>query len=424
MSTLLMEPFEAKPRRHATNFLSRVTDRSVRKLVDHFTTRLMGPDVPRFELELPNGMVRRLGASNGAGTAEVDRFRLRIRSQEGLRALASFDEARTAAAFMNGDFDIDGDFLAALELRQYFQDRHPLWSLWRFVRPFLVGQVQADKRDIPRHYDFGDEFYFSFLDRDVRLYSQALYESDSDSLEQAARHKLDYILSACRLQPGCSVLDVGAGWGSFACYAAERGVNVTMMTLAHRQFEHLSSMARASSRPGLLDVVRESIYAYAPNRRFDAIVLLGVMEHLPDYLALCRQFDVLLEANGRVSMDFSAVRKKYDSSSVAYRHVFPGNHTPVVLHELLGAANGSTFEAIEVQNDRHSYFLTLAEWAHRLEAGRARLIPEYGQRTFRLFQLYLWATAHAMAIGTLESYRVVIQRALESRSTDVGLARG
>ena len=111
-------------------------------------------------------------------------------------------------------------------------------------------------------------------------------------------------------------------------------------------------------------------------------------------------------------------------STTAYRHVFPGNHTPVVLHELLAAANASSFEAVEVHNDRHSYFLTLAEWARRLESARAELVASYGQRTFRLFQLYLWATAHAMAVGTLESYRVVIQRAVGSRSSEVGLAAG
>ena len=41
-----------------------------------------------------------------------------------------------------------------------------------------------------QHYDYGDDFYFSFLDRQARLYSQALFRSEDDTLEQAAQNKL------------------------------------------------------------------------------------------------------------------------------------------------------------------------------------------------------------------------------------------
>jgi cyclopropane-fatty-acyl-phospholipid synthase len=419
-----IESVEAEPRQTASNRAAEASRSTWRHLVGAVVERFTGFDIPRFELELPDGTLHVLGTTHAASDPGAALFRLRVRNHAGARALGSFDEARMADAFMNGDIDVEGDFLAAFDLRKCFSDRHPFWSLWRFIPPLLLGQVKADKILIPRHYDVGDDFYFSFLDRDIRLYSQALYKSDVEPLESAARNKLDYIAATCRLQPGSRVLDVGAGWGSFSSYAAQRGADVTMMTLAQKQFDHLSGIARSSSYPGRMEVVRESIYAYAPGKRFDAIVLLGVMEHLPDYFSLCRKFDRLLEPNGRVYMDFSAIRQKFKSSTTAYRHVFPGNHTPVVLHELLAAANASSFESVEVHNDRHSYFLTLAEWARRLEAARAQLVASYGQRTFRLFQLYLWATAHAMSVGTLESYRVVIQRALGSRSSEVGLAPG
>jgi cyclopropane-fatty-acyl-phospholipid synthase len=408
----------------AVSGLTRRTDPNWRKLVNAFHAAFAGPHVPRFELELPDGALHPFGGQPTNAVernAEGARFSIRVRTQKGVRALLSFDEARIAEAFLNSDFDVDGDLLSAFDLRKFFADCHPFQSVWRFIPPLFFGQVTTDKKGIPRHYDYGDEFYFSFLDKDVRLYSQALYRSEHDTLEQAARNKLDYILDACRLTEGTDVLDVGAGWGSFSCYAAARGVNVTMMTLAHKQYECLTNLARNSSAPGRLDAVRESIYAYAPRKRFDAIVLLGVMEHLPDYGRLCRQFDALLKPNGRVYMDFSAIRKKYASSSVAYRHVFPGNHSPVVLPELLAAANASTFEPIAVHNDRHSYFLTLSTWARNLEAARDRLLPEFGERTFRLFQLYLWATAHALGCdGSLQSYRVVIQKSRGSASTQLG----
>ena len=94
---------------------------------------------------------------------------------------------------------------SALDLRGFLADRHPLASLWRFIQPWLYGEVGADKSWVPQHYDYGNEFYFAFLDRRLRLYSQALFRSEDESLEDAAENKLDYVMRACRLAPGSSV---------------------------------------------------------------------------------------------------------------------------------------------------------------------------------------------------------------------------
>ena len=401
--------------------------REDRQLLTAFTARLNGQDVPPFELQLADGSVHAFGIRSASaaivGQPTSDpRFRIRIRTSDGACALASFDEARIADAYFREGFDIEGDFLSAFDLRRFFSDHHPIWSTWRFLVPLLRGQISSDKRWVPRHYDYGNEFYFAFLDKRVRLYSQALFRSETETLEQAAINKLEYIQEICRLQPGSRVLDVGGGWGSWASYAAARGIDVTMLTIAHRQFDYVRELAQTAAHPGRLDVVFESIYAYQSRERYDAIVLLGVMEHLPDYDGLMQRFAALLKPNGRVYMDFSAVRRKYGISSVAYRYVFPGNHTPVFLPELLAAASRNPFEPIVVHNDRHSYFLTLQAWARNLQASRSALVALVGESTVRLFEIYLWATAHTLgANADLESYRVVFQKSVGHPSRDIGL---
>jgi len=153
-------------------------------------------------------------------------------------------------------------------------------------------------------------------------------------------------------------------------------------------------------------------------------VLLGVMEHLPDYRRLFRKFEELLHPNGRLYMDFSANRTKFKVSTFTYRYVFPGNHTPVVLPDLLAAANKSSFEPVALHNDRHSYLLTLQSWARNLEAARSELVECFGERTFRLFQLYLWGGAHQLhRDGRMESYRVVFQRSHGLGSEGMGVYR-
>jgi len=46
--------------------------------------------------------------------------------------------------------------------------------------------------------------------RRLRLYSQALFRAEDESLEDAAENKLDAIMRACRLAAGSSVLEVGS----------------------------------------------------------------------------------------------------------------------------------------------------------------------------------------------------------------------
>ena len=140
-----------------------------------------------------------------------------------------------------------------------------------------------------------------------------------------------------------------------------------------------------------------------------------------DLPALFQRFDALLQLGGRVYMDFSAGRKKFDVSAFTYRYVFPGDHTPVVLPELFAAANQSEMEPVALHNDRHSYYLTLQAWARNLEAARRELVARYGERVFRLFQIYLWAGAHLHRDGGLEAYRAVFQKGKNLPSGKVGL---
>ena len=377
--------------------------------------RLQGATMASFDVHLPDRRVFRIGS-------EPASFALRLRTPSALAALTSFDEFAVASAYMNGEIDFEGEFLAALDLRRAMTDWHPFHSLWRHLRPMLFGQVATDKLWVQQHYDYGNDFYFAFLDKRVRLYSQALYRSDGQSLEDAAEQKLEYVFRSCRLGPGSHVLDIGAGWGSFAGYASRRGANVTMLTISKEQYEYQRGLVAAQSSPGTLETVFESVFAYQSPRKYDAIVLLGVMEHLPDYARLFAVFQRLMKPGGRLYMDFASNRTKFNVSSFTYRYIFPGSHTPVVVPALLAAANRTTFEPVALHNDRHSYFLTLQAWGRNLEAQRDVLVPKYGERTYRLFQLYLWGCARQFQKdGELESYRIVFQNGHGARSSEIGL---
>ena len=383
--------------------------------------RIAGSTVPPFEVELEDGSVSLLGAT--AGDAEP-RFKLTIRDPRGLQSLLALDELQVGTSYVNGDIDVAGDMLSCLDLRRVLTDHHPIESVMRFVVPMVIGQRRSDMSWVPKHYDHGNEFYFAFLDEPFRMYSQALYTRDDEPLEQAVRNKLEYIVDVCRLGAGSRVLDIGGGWGALERFIGPRGINSTMLTISHEQFKFLSDWCASHGMPCRLNVVRESIFAYDPGEQYDAITLLGVMEHLPDYARLFERFGRLLKPGGRVYMDFAAGSEKFRVSSFTYKYVFEGNHTPVYLPGLFKAAIANGFEPIALHNDRHSYYLTLQAWARKLEAAHDSVRTIVSEQVYRLFHLYLWGGAHQLErSGSLESYRVVFQRASGRRSSEIGCYR-
>ena len=130
------------------------------------------------------------------------------------------------------------------------------------------------------------------------------------------------------------------------------------------------------------DIVLTDFYDYEPDEQFDSIVIMGVIEHLPNYERVLKKFASLLKPGGRVFLDGSAWKKKYELSSFMVRHIYPGNHSFLVLDDLLNKLAKTELELMEVQNDRWSYFLTFKQWALNLEANK-----DYVQRDLRRFRV-------------------------------------
>lgn len=356
---------------------------------------------PTFSLALPGRPVAVIGGG------EV-RFSITAHDAAGAAALESLDELRIGEAYLEGHVDIEGDMLAALELRPLLCDRHLATSLWQtFGAAALSGRVARDRRAIREHYEADPEFWLCFLDEDVHGYSHGFFDHDEESLEKAMVRKLDYAIDACRLGPGSRVLDVGAGWGAFVGHAGRRGIEVTGLTISPESHRYVAGIIE---REGLPCTVREEhLFKHRPRAAYDAIVVLGVTEHLTDYPATLRQFQRLLVPGGRVYLDASGSRHRYSMSTFARAHVWPGGGAFLHASSYLRAVERSAFDVVEVRGDRHHYALTTRRWAENLERNRDKVVDRWGERTYRLFRLYLWGSASALAKGTLEAYRMVLE---------------
>ena len=362
--------------------------------------RIAATGAPSFAIRMMDGSLRSFG--NGAPA-----FTLVLRDKRAAAALASMDKLAVADAYVDGSLDVEGDFERAFEIRHSLSDRHPLRYAWRFLRPLMFGRTRADAAFIAEHYDNDPEFFLSFLDTRHRAYSQGVFEHDGETLEDAVTRKMEFALDSVGARPGDRVLDIGGGWGARTEFAGRRGIRVTSLTISRASEEFIRGLVDREGLP--CRVVREHLMEHTPDEPYDAIVNLGVTEHLPDYPGTLKKYQTLLKPGGRIYLDASATRRKHSHSTFLERRVYPGDGSLMCLHEYLTAVADTPFQLLSVHDDRHSYELTCRAWARNLDRSRAEIERRFGTRLYRVFRIYLWGCADAFRRDLTQAYRVVLR---------------
>jgi cyclopropane-fatty-acyl-phospholipid synthase len=366
--------------------------------LDRIAQAFATTDVP-FEMHFPDGDARRFG--QGAPS-----FRIALNNKDAVRALTSLDQVKFADAYLASDIDIDGDMLRLFELRQTLGDLHPLMTAWRFLQPLLFGQVRTNQAAITSHYDIDPEFFLSFLDPKTPCYTQGVYTSAADTLDVATTRKFDHCYERLQLKPGDHILEVGPGWGAWFEYASRRGVKCTGISISRSSIDYLDRRAQELGYDW--ELIYADLLAYETDRKYDAIVIMGVIEHLPQYDRVLAKFRSLLKPGGYIFLDGSACTRKYQLSSFMVKYIYPGNHSFLVLHDFLEQLASTPFHVLEIFNDRYSYFLTFQQWARNFDANREFVVGRFGEFNYRRFRLYLWGAAYEFLSRSLDCYRMVI----------------
>jgi cyclopropane-fatty-acyl-phospholipid synthase len=385
---------------------------SVASTIDALSDRVGGVGIP-FSIELPGGEKRHIGRGN-------PEFHVSLRNERGLKALRTLDEATIAEAYLQGDIDIDGDMLKPFALRAELDDRHPLITAWRFIQPLLFGQIYTNRKAISSHYDADPKLFLSFLDPTMPAYTQGVYAHDDEPLAHAVERKFQFAVDKCELGPGKTVLEIGPGWGAFAGYALERGVQFTGITISEVSQSYLRS--KFSNFGDQFRILLTDILEYQSEEQFDAIVIMGVMGHLPQYERVLNKFSQLLKPGGFVFLDESAALKKYEISTFMVRHIFPGNHSFLILDDFLNKLGRTKLEVMEVHNDRWSYYLTFQQWARNLESNKNFVQRTFGDFEYRKFRLYLWGAAYEFLARNLDCYRLILQKQKDDIEDHIGEA--
>ncbi|HEX2909976.1 MAG TPA: cyclopropane-fatty-acyl-phospholipid synthase family protein [Chloroflexia bacterium] len=359
------------------------------------------------------------------------------------------NEVALAEAYILGDFDIEGDIEAIFELAQSITAATSGWTqklkmasdLFRLPAAkkklrsergpaHLKGRqhsIERDRQAIAYHYNLSNDFYSLWLDSTM-TYSCAYFKSPEQDIDTAQANKLDYICRKLRLKPGQKLLDIGCGWGGLVLHAARNyGVDVTGITISEPQAQLANERIRAAGLQDRARVLEQDYRELAQPEGFDAIVSVGMFEHvgqelLPTYFAkvwdLLKQGGVFLNHGIATGIEQKEVKGPTFSDS----YIFPdGELAPINL--TLRVAEGAHFEVRDVESLREHYWLTLRHWRGRLEARRDEALKYVDEATYRTWRLYLAGSTFGFKSDNLNLYQTLLVKTTPEGNSNLPLIR-
>jgi len=184
---------------------------------------------------------------------------------------------------------------------------------------------------------------------------------------------------------------------------------VTSLTIAPDSRDFATRLIRDKHLKGC-EVRLEDFLAHRPEVPYDAVTILGVIEHIPYYRRFCRKLWDCLRPGGMFYLDASATIRKHDVSRFTRHYIYPGTHSFLAVQDLVQELLFHGFELVQVIQDTHDYELTMRGWAERFDANRTSVVEGWGEAVYRAFRLYLWGGTHAFQTNALQAYHVVARK--------------
>jgi len=362
--------------------------------------------------------------------SDEPRVTLRLNSTRAAAKLSNPNLLSLAEAYIDGDAELEGDMREAIRGAVEIARAMPE-SIFKSQGSTNARRTKrGDREAIQHHYDVSNEFFQLWLDPRM-VYSCAYFRKEGDSLETAQLQKLDHICTKLRLKPGERFLDIGCGWGALAIRAASKyGVDATGITLSENQFQLANQRIREA---GLEDRCRVLLQDYrdAPGEGFyDKIASVGMFEHvglrnLPVYFSAVRRLlkeKGLFLNHGITSMDTSNRAVGLGAGEFIDRYVFPRGELPH-LHLAVRDMADQDLEVHDVESLRPHYAKTLGYWSDAFESRMGQAVEIAGDRTTRIWRVYLAGCAHAFEQGWISIYQVLASRQGKPGRTALPLTR-
>jgi cyclopropane fatty-acyl-phospholipid synthase-like methyltransferase len=345
-------------------------------------------------------------------------------------------------AYLDGDVDIP-DIDAFLDARKdlvkfTLTKKHFEFFFTRFIPEVAIHSKEQDKRIVREHYDRGDDFFEAFLG-DRMVYTSGIFNDERESIEQAQDNKLDLVCNKLMVRPGDEMLDIGCGWGTLAMHAAKNfGAKTTGITISKNQTAFGNGRI---AKAGLADRARIECLDYRdiPRRQFDRISSLEMVEHVgvKNFPKFCSLVYDRLKDDGIFLLQWTGLRRGAQLGVPVIglrpedliwglfmsKYIFPGADASLPLGDVAKGLERAGFEIHSVENVSIHYAVTIEKWHHNWQRNRAQVLTAYGERWYRLWNLFLAWSWRIAVQGTGQCFQIVAHKNIDTFDRKIFIGR-
>lgn len=319
-------------------------------------------------------------------------------------------------AYMDGDIEIEGNLYQALD--------HFLGQMGKFstdekaLKKLIYSSVSKknQEKEVTSHYDIGNDFYKLWLD-ETMSYSCGYFKTSEDTLFQAQKNKVDYILQKLCLKENMELLDIGCGWGYLLIEAAKKyKVKGTGITLSHEQYQEFQNRIK---KEGLEKYLTVELMDYRDlpkySKQYDRVVSVGMVEHVgrENYQLFIDCVSQVLKDKGVFLLHFISALKEHPGDAWIKKYIFPGGVVPS-LREMVSAMSEDNFHILDVENLRLHYNKTLLCWEENYKKNIDQVKKMFDERFARMWELYLCSCAATFHNGIIDLHQILATKGINN----------
>lgn len=338
--------------------------------------------------------------------------------------------------YLSGQVDLNADCLEVMEYRHDWATFNFTPSLFRFIffdfaRDVIFHSRSQDEDQIRPNYDRGNDHYAWFLGPRM-IYTSGLISDTTreETLEEMQDNKMAVVCEKIDLKEGETMLDIGCGWGTLAKFASVNyGAKVTGVTLARHQTEWGNDGLRNAGISEEQSRILCCDYRDIPETKFNKITQLEMAEHVGvrRLTTFFRQCYEMLEDDGSMYVQLSGLRRSWQYEDFIWglflnKYIFPGADASTPLSFYVGCLEKAGFEIKSVDTVGVHYSGTLWRWYRNWLGNTEKIKAAYGQRWFRIWELFLAYSTIASRQGSATCFQLVVVKNLNSTHRIDGVA--
>ena len=264
-----------------------------------------------------------------------------------------------------------------------------------YVKNFFIKNTkERSKENISKHYDLGNEFFSTWLDKTL-TYSSAIFENGKNNLEDAQINKYKKLSNLIKPKAGDKMLEIGCGWGGYAEYVGKNyDVKIDCITISKKQFDYAKERI---FKKGLNEKVNIKMMDYRDVKsKYNSIASIEMIEavgqkYLKSYFKTIKEN---LKSGGTaaiqaITIDDNLYNRYKSKQDFIQKYIFPGGFLPCKKN-IIELANINNLNFNQCYSYGKHYSDTLMVWRDEFQKKWNEISKQGFDLTFkRMWNFYL-----------------------------------